>query len=223
MNIRHGDIATNRESICGANFQWLGSSPEEDLWTDYDGHGTHVTGTIVGNGYMKPPLAGMAPSVRHIRFAKVLSPIGGTDDVIVPGMDWLGKPTGCEGSDEVLPLIVNMSLSGRGRLFEGRETGTRKLDAIVYDAANSPQADPRPLQPFAMVAVGNRFETPSDFCPGPCGIGVACVPDRKRQRRCADYIRGRYLRRCAGRSTNRKGINACLKEQVPMSASAVGS
>ena len=133
LNIRHADIATNRESICGANFQWLGSSPDEDLWTDYDGHGTHVTGTIAGNGFMKPRLAGLAPSVRHIRFAKVLSSIGGTDDVIVQGMDWLAQPTGCQGSQEVLPLIVNVSLAAQDKLFVGRETSTRKLDAIVYD------------------------------------------------------------------------------------------
>ena len=133
LNIRHADIATNRESICGANFQWLGTSPDEDLWIDRHGHGTHVTGTIAGNGYMKPRLAGMAPSVGHIRFAKVLSSIGGAEDVVIQGMDWLSRPTACGGSVEVVPLIVNMSLSAQNKLFEGRETGTRKLDATVYD------------------------------------------------------------------------------------------
>ena len=38
-----------------------------------------------------------------------------------------------------------------------------------------PQTGPWPVQPLAMVGVRNRFETLSDFCPGPCGIGVACV------------------------------------------------
>ena len=71
LNINHLDIASNRQSICGANFAWdsFFSSPlgeSEDLWIDEGGHGTHVTGTIVGNGYVEPRFAGMAPSVRHI-------------------------------------------------------------------------------------------------------------------------------------------------------------
>jgi len=78
LNINHPDIASHRESICGANFSlsldffgFGGTNESEDLWIDAGSHGTHVTGTILGNGYAEPRYAGMAPSVRHIRFAKV--------------------------------------------------------------------------------------------------------------------------------------------------------
>ena len=142
LNINHLDIASNRDSICGANFSWLGFSffdidEAEDLWIDAAGHGTHVTGTIAGNGYVEPRFAGMAPSVRDIRFAKVLSSFGfGTGDGIVRAMDFLSRPTGCapagQADTRVKPLIVNMSLSERSRLFEGRGFGERKLDSTVW-------------------------------------------------------------------------------------------
>ena len=143
LNINHLDIASNRESICGANFVWGLGGPDgtlreaEDLWIDEHGHGTHVTGTIAGNGTVQPRFAGMAPAVRHIRFAKVLSFGGfGLFDDINRGMDFLAVATECaeEGrpSVPVKPLIVNMSLSGSSRAFAGRGTNARKLDAIVW-------------------------------------------------------------------------------------------
>ena len=141
LNINHLDIASNRQSICGANFVWFGGGvplqESEDLWIDEGGHGTHVTGTVAGNGYVEPRFAGMAPSVRHIRFAKVLHSEGfGNSGSILPGMDFLARPTGCSEagrpSDRAKPLIVNMSLSRSGRIFEGRDAAARKLDSIVW-------------------------------------------------------------------------------------------
>ena len=141
LNINHLDIASNRESICGANFVWFGPGgplqESEDLWIDEGIHGTHVTGTVAGNGYVEPRFAGMAPSVRHIRFAKVLHSQGfGNSGSILPGMDFLARPTGCaeagRPSGRAKPLIVNMSLSGSSRAFEGRVASARKLDSIVW-------------------------------------------------------------------------------------------
>ena len=143
LNINHLDIASNRQSICGANFMWLDFffssliDEAEDLWIDAAGHGTHVTGTIVGNGHVEPRFAGMAPSAGHIRFARVLNSSGfGSGDGIVRAMDFLSRPSGCiEGgqmSARVKPLIVNMSLSESSRLWEGRSVDERKLDSIVW-------------------------------------------------------------------------------------------
>ena len=138
LNIQHLDISTNRESICGANLVFYEPTVEDaDLWVDEGLHGTHVTGTMVGNGYVDPQFAGMAPSVAHIRFAKVLERGGSGDSgSIVRGMDFLAKPSGCPeagwSADRVKPLIVNMSLSGLSRRFEGRGYSVRKLDSIVW-------------------------------------------------------------------------------------------
>ena len=139
LNLNHLDIASNRASICGANLQTLEPTPLEDdadLWRDQDGHGTHVTGTLVGNGYNDPAFAGVAPSVQHIRFAKVLNSNGaGTDIGIMSGMDFLAKASGCPGgtsTEAVTPLIVNMSLSADNRLFNSRGAEERKLDSTVW-------------------------------------------------------------------------------------------
>lgn len=131
LNIRHQDIITGRSSICGANFQWRGRSPDEDLWIDEDLHGTHVTGTIVGSGSADSRFVGIAPGVQHIRFAKVLGSTGADEEDVIQGMDFLAKPTGCEKSAKVLPLIVNLSLAASSKYFEGRDTSARKTDSIV--------------------------------------------------------------------------------------------
>ena len=138
LNINHVDIASNRESICGANFVYFEPRIDDlDLWVDADGHGTHVTGTIVGNGAVDPRFAGMAPLVSHIRFAKVLSHEGiGFTDSVIRGMDFLARPSGCAeagwSAAQVKPLIVNMSLGESALLFEGRAVDERKLDSIVW-------------------------------------------------------------------------------------------
>ncbi len=134
LNTQHIDISSMRKSICGANFI---EGEDQDLWIDQHGHGTHVTGTVSGNGYFEPRYAGMAPSVEHIRFAKVLSAFGsGSFAGIIRGMDFLAKSTSCpnEGwsSDEIKPLIVNMSLSGSSLRWDGKSAGPRKLDSIAW-------------------------------------------------------------------------------------------
>ena len=133
LNINHVDIASHRSSICGANFIYYGHRNEDaDLWMDQNGHGTHVTGTIAGNGFAKPRYAGMAPAVAHIRFAKVLSRGGfGFSDGIFRGMDYLAQASAC-GSEAAKPLIVNMSLAANSREWHGRTSGERKLDAVVW-------------------------------------------------------------------------------------------
>lgn len=137
LNVRHLDIASGRSSICGANFY---PRQDFDLWTDLNGHGTHVTGTILGAGKENPALAGMAPNVSHVRFAKVLNFNGyGSGADIRRAMDYLAEASKCnyrgQDSTAIKPLIVNMSLADTGISHSGRGVGERKLDAVVH--ANS--------------------------------------------------------------------------------------
>ena len=136
LNTNHLDIATHRESICAVNFIHA-AGEDADLWVDANGHGTHVTGTMVGNGFVEARYAGMAPAVAHVRFAKVLSRFGfGSGADIARAMDWLARPSACAaaGSDvaEVKPLVVNMSLGLDNRYWRGRTVEERKLDAVAW-------------------------------------------------------------------------------------------
>ena len=134
LNTGHMDIAHGRSSICGTNFV---GGENWDLWLDLRGHGTHVFGTIAGAGRSHPALAGMAPEVSHLRFAKVLSAHGGgIGEDIRRSMDYLAQPSGCfwqgEATATVKPLIVNMSLAAVDLAFAGRGLGARKLDSVVH-------------------------------------------------------------------------------------------
>ena len=138
LNINHLDISTHRSSICGANFVSNFANEhrmeDADLWVDEHGHGTHVTGTVAGNGFAEPRYAGMAPGVAHIRFAKVLGRGGGGfADGVHRGMDFLAEASAC-GSEALAakPLVVNMSLSATSRIWHGRTSSERKLDAVVW-------------------------------------------------------------------------------------------
>ena len=140
LNVNHLDISSRRSSICAANFvYWDPLVDDADLLRDAHGHGTHVTGTIAGNGSVIAAYTGMAPRVEHIRFAKVLNHHGwGNDVFILRGMDFLARTTSCPESgwsaEAVKPLIVNMSLSASSRIFEGRSVAPRKLDAVVWSS-----------------------------------------------------------------------------------------
>ncbi len=137
LNLNHPDIRENRDSICGAYFTFAQDEEdarveEEDLWIDERNHGTHVTGTILGGGVDEPRFAGMAPGVRHIRFAKVLHSTGfGSNEMTRRGMDWLALDSEC-GGPAARPLVVNMSLSTSGPYWEGRSVDERKLDSTVW-------------------------------------------------------------------------------------------
>lgn len=139
LNLSHLDIATNRSSICGESFvmQDNGDVDSEDLWFDYYGHGTHVSGILVGNGYNNASRAGVAPGVQNIRFAKVLNKQTGSGESswVMSGMDYFAEESSCiwEGSQSsaVRPLVVNASIAAIG-YSSGHDPTARKLDWIVW-------------------------------------------------------------------------------------------
>ena len=137
LNISHLDIASNRRSVCGANFEPLATPRQEDqtLWLDSIGHGTHVTGILAGNGAVDPRRAGMAPLVRDIRFAKAVTSFGrGSAIGWSRAQDWLSRPTACNRQPAVKPLVLNSSLGVTGTRWEARTVVERKVDAVVWRA-----------------------------------------------------------------------------------------
>ncbi len=150
LNVAHPDLGRGRASVCGANFATLFDAREEDrdLWFDAGSHGSHVAGILLGSGAVERRYAGMAPSVRDVRVAKVLGISGtGTLEGVLRGMDFLAGPTACAGGAPATPLLVNASLSRDEVEVSGRGTAERKLDAVVwrhrqlYVVANSNAGD----------------------------------------------------------------------------------
>ncbi|QKJ20812.1 S8 family serine peptidase [Microbacterium hominis] len=70
---------------------------------DQVGHGTHVAGTVAGDGTADVSRVGMAPDADLI-IGKVLGPNGGSQSSIIEGMEWAVA----QGAD-----IVNMSLGSQ--------------------------------------------------------------------------------------------------------------
>ena len=138
LNVAHPDISSNRESICGKNFNVdsNGHADDDDLWVDYGGHGTHVTGILAGGGVEDPSKAGVAPLIKHIRFAKILNREGtGYRSSTLKAVDYLTEQSSCEwDSNQTLskrPMVVNISLGGT-TLDQGYNPTAKKLDWAVW-------------------------------------------------------------------------------------------
>ncbi len=141
FNINHRDLATHRRSICGGNFAGgllFGGSADlsdEDLWVDVIAHGSHVAGTMFGNGSVLPRFAGVAPLVEDVRIGKVIAADGlATEFNIWRGMDYLGQATACGHGEPLKPLVVNASLGLDGVEWDGRTAAERKLDSVIWNA-----------------------------------------------------------------------------------------
>ena len=138
LNIDHPDISSNRRSICGANFtrDFDAREQDQDLWLDLHGHGTHVTGIVVGNGAAERDRVGMAPLVQDIRFAKAVGSYGSASALgWNRAMDWFATPTACGGDDVARKaLVINSSLGVEADIWEGRSVVERKIDASVWAA-----------------------------------------------------------------------------------------
>lgn len=174
LNIRHEDIGTGRRSICGANFAsfyyLFDRQEDQDLWIDAGLHGTHVTGTIVGNGTGDPQHAGMAPLVQDIRFAKVLTSFGGGSLLgILRGMDYLAEQSTCgpATTPALRPLVVNMSLGLSFPEWDGKSTSERKLDATVWNNR----------QLYVVAQANGGFISYGDFASAKNALAVGAVED----------------------------------------------
>ena len=174
LNIRHEAIGDGRRSVCGANFAADRFIPEreqdEDLWIDAGLHGTHVTGTLAGNGARAPHFAGMAPLVRDIRVAKVLSAFGsGSLTGMLRGMDFLARPSRCgtPGTPEVQPALVNVSLGMDGFEWAGTSAAERKLDSVVWTHR----------QLYVVAQANSSFVQYGDFASAKNSLAVGAVDD----------------------------------------------
>lgn len=101
------------------NFNWFDATAGRAEPYDDDGHGTHVTGTIVGSEPDGSNQVGVAPGAEYIS-VKAFTPAGGTDADLLEAAEWILAPTDSEGNIRVdlAPDVVNNSWGGGPGLDE---------------------------------------------------------------------------------------------------------
>ncbi|HEU4513135.1 MAG TPA: S8 family serine peptidase [Nocardioidaceae bacterium] len=110
-------------------------SHQPNKWSaDQNGHGTHVTSTVIGYNLRGTAVAGVAPEATVIP-VKVLNQNGsGWSSVVAAGIDYVTdlKTSGALGDS---PVVINMSLGGPDWDALSQAAVTRALDAGVLIVA----------------------------------------------------------------------------------------
>lgn len=133
VNAEHPDLKGRIKDFARFNHRGERVAQGVDQASDFDGHGTHVCGTIVG-GNSGGRWIGMAPQAK-LMVGRVLDKVGGTDEQILKGIEWAVAG----GAD-----IVNLSLGDlswspdvvdtyTAALMRAREAGTLVVVAIGND------------------------------------------------------------------------------------------
>ncbi|MFC4408993.1 S8 family serine peptidase [Chungangia koreensis] len=102
------------------DFNWKDTTSANRA-TPYDdqGHGTHVTGTMVGSEPSGANQIGVAPGAKWIA-VKAFTSAGGTDADLLEAADWIAAPEDANGNERVdlAPDVVNNSWGGGPGLDE---------------------------------------------------------------------------------------------------------
>ena len=142
----HQDLAL--KIGCALNFTTDGSTGFDDGL----GHGTHILGTIAGEGGANHRFKGVAPGVGtlggNIKGAKIYTNAGqGNSDWSVAAMDWFATAFECNLEP---PVVINYSGGGSGIGLTGTDLKSRRLDEKVWNNAQ-----------LYVVAAGNDGQGPS--------------------------------------------------------------
>lgn len=100
-------------------FSWFDATANQAVPYDDQGHGTHVTGTMVGAEPNGNNQIGVAPGAKWIA-VKAFTANGGTDADLLEAGEWILAPKDAEGNPhpEMAPDVVNNSWGGGAGLDE---------------------------------------------------------------------------------------------------------
>nr|WP_281417526.1 cell wall-binding repeat-containing protein [Lentibacillus saliphilus] len=101
------------------DYNWFDATAGLSEPYDDQGHGTHVTGTMVGGEPNGDNQVGVAPGAQWIA-VKAFTQDGGTDTDLLAAAQWILAPTDSEGNEDVSksPDVVNNSWGGGPGLDE---------------------------------------------------------------------------------------------------------
>lgn len=116
------------------DFNWFDATADEPEPYDDVGHGTHVTGTMVGGEADGSNQVGVAPGAKWIS-VKAFTEDGGTDDDLLAAAEWILAPEDADGNTRVdmAPDVVNNSWGGgKGKDEWYRDVVTSWRDADIF-------------------------------------------------------------------------------------------
>ena len=101
------------------DYNWFDATAGQATPYDDQGHGTHVTGTMVGSEPNGANQVGVAPGAKYIA-VKAFTASGGSDTDLLEAAEWILAPTDAEGNARVdmAPDVVNNSWGGGAGLDE---------------------------------------------------------------------------------------------------------
>lgn len=101
------------------DYNWFDATAGQNAPYDDQGHGTHVTGTMVGSEPDGSNQIGVAPGAKWIA-VRAFTASGGTDADLLEAAEWILAPTDSEGNTRVdlAPDVVNNSWGGGPGLDE---------------------------------------------------------------------------------------------------------
>lgn len=101
------------------DYNWFDATVGQTTPYDDQGHGTHVTGTMVGSEPNGSNQVGVAPGAKWIA-VKAFTAAGGTDQDLLAAAQWILAPTDANGNTRVdlAPDVVNNSWGGGPGLDE---------------------------------------------------------------------------------------------------------
>jgi len=132
ISYTHYDLTTH---LNGWGWDWSGSAGGP--WTDNCPHGTHVCGTIAGNGYWNPANRGNAPGLGWGgtgRFfnGKIFNGCNGSVNLGNVFSVFRNGVTDGGGAYTPKPMVINNSWGGSGAAWVGSEFESRIIDDEVF-------------------------------------------------------------------------------------------
>ncbi|MFJ7934672.1 S8 family serine peptidase [Sporosarcina sp. NPDC096371] len=152
------------------NFNWFDATRGQAAAYDDNGHGTHVTGTMVGSEPNGSNQIGVAPGAKWIA-VKAFTAAGGTDRDLLAAAQWILAPTDADGNARVdlAPDIVNNSWGGGAGLDEWYRDVVKNWRAAQifpeFSAGNTTATNPG--GPGSVASPGNY---PESFATGATDI-----------------------------------------------------
>ncbi|MGB5947477.1 S8 family serine peptidase [Paenisporosarcina sp.] len=155
------------------DFNWFDATAGQATPYDDLGHGTHVTGTMVGSETNGSNQVGVAPGAKFIS-VKAFAANGGTDVDLLEAAQWILAPTDSEGNARVdmAPDVVNNSWGGGPGLDEWYRdvvTNWRAADIFPEFSAGNTTAS----NPGGAGSVASPANYPESFATGATDINNA--------------------------------------------------